>query len=77
MPRTKKTKDLCVGCHDNYYNNAVTSNTGECWSYKSARIARKKFVPIDMRPPWDLPIITTLSCHRKRRHVAVDPKVMR
>lgn len=77
MARTPKTKSLCVGCRDNYYNNAVTSSTGECWSFSSARIARKKFVPMDLRPPWDVPVVTTLSCHRKKGYVAVKPEVMR
>ena len=72
----KKTKSMCSGCRDNYYNSGM-STTGECWSFSSARVAKKKFVPMDMRPPWDLPIITTLSCHRKPRHVAVGPRVMR
>ena len=77
MPRTKKTKQLCVGCRDNYYNNAVTSNTGECWSFESARVVKKKFVPLDLRPPWNMPAETTLSCYRKKGYVAVRPEVMR
>ncbi len=77
MVRTKKTKDLCVGCRNNFYNGNNSYGIAECWSYKSARIARKKFVPIDLRPPWKLPVITTLSCHWKQRFVAVGPTVMR
>jgi hypothetical protein len=77
MPRTKKTKGLCVGCRDNYYNHPQNSTTGECWSFSSARVRRKKFVPLDMRPPWTLPVVTTLSCYRRPGYVAVKPEVMR
>lgn len=73
----KKSKQLCAGCRDNFYNSTHTSNTGECWSYPSARIKKKKFVPLDMRPPWDIPAETTLSCHRRKGYVAVGKDQVR
>ena len=72
--RTKKTKTLCIGCTENFYNGNNDLGVTECWNYKSGTIRRKKFVPVWMRPPWtDVPVITTLSCHRKKGYVSVAP----
>lgn len=78
MPRTKKTKSLCVECYNDFYNGKNSLGVVECWSFKSARVTKKKFIPMDLRPPWDtVPVEVTLSCHRRQRYVAVGPKVMR
>lgn len=77
MPRVKKTKSMCVGCSENFYNGNNSYGVSECWNFKSAKVCKKKFVPMDMRPPWTMPSETTLSCYRKKGYVKVDPKVER
>lgn len=71
--RPCKSKDLCRGCYDDFYNSAP----GGCWSYEDATVTRKKFVHIDQVPPWKNQPVWTLSCHRKQRYVVVGPEVER
>lgn len=73
MSRTKKSKRLCVGCRDNFYNGNNNLGVKECWDFESARIKRIKFIPLNQRPPWDQPAVTTLSCYRKKGYMAVGP----
>jgi hypothetical protein len=74
---TKKTKSMCSGCHENFYNGHNDYGIKECWSFKSARVVKKKLVHKDHVPPWDHAAVTTLSCYRKPDHVSVGPKVTR
>ena len=34
----QKSKDLCTGCKDAYYNEGNNSNTGECWMFEKAEV---------------------------------------
>lgn len=67
----KKTKKLCSGCKDNFYNGNNPLGVEECWSFENAQVVKKKFVPMSQRPPWNMPAVTTLSCHRKTGYAAV------
>lgn len=33
-----KTTEHCVGCYNNFYNQAGNSTTGKCWSLPSAKL---------------------------------------
>jgi hypothetical protein len=70
MEKPEKSKELCSGCYDDFYNQR-----GGCWSYDGAKVCLKKFVHIDQRPPWKNAPEWTLSCHRRQRFVAVGPNV--
>ena len=37
----KPSKDLCIGCRDDYYNYGGNSHTGECWRLSDARVVDK------------------------------------
>ncbi len=63
-----KSKDLCRGCYDDFYNQ---TDAEECWSYADSRVALKKFVHIDQVPPWKNKTEWTLSCHHRQRFVSV------
>lgn len=71
----KKDKSMCSGCVDNFYNGNNPYDIAECWSFKSAEVCKKKFVPLDMRPPWKMKSQQTLSCYRKKGYVKVDPEI--
>lgn len=78
----KKSESMCRGCYNDFYNHTnmganMKDGAPRCWSWESAEVTRKKFVHVDQRPPWHGPAVTTLTCHRKQRYVAVDPKVTR
>lgn len=57
-----KTKELCRGCTNNFYNG---EGAAECWSYKGAKVVRR------WRTGWWTPPETagaftrvdTLTCH--------------
>jgi hypothetical protein len=72
---TCKSQRYCSGCRDNFYNGNNGLGVTECWSLKTAEVVTKKFVHVDARPPWKQRPEKTYSCHRRERHIAVDPKV--
>lgn len=72
----KKSKDLCIGCTENFYNGNNPYGVKECWCYKSATVCKRKFIPLDMSPPWKVPAQTTLSCHKKKGYVSVGEEIL-
>jgi len=66
-----KTKDLCRGCRDDYYNAA---QEGGCWCFAGAGVVEKCFVHLSMVPPWRVDPEATLSCHQRKSYVAVGPE---
>ena len=75
MPVSEKLA-LCVGCHQDFYNGKNDLGVKVCWSLESAEPVKKKFIHLDSPPPWkDQEVEDTLSCHRRPRHIKVDPEV--
>lgn len=71
------TKTDCSGCIDDFYNTEGSrfSPDGKCWSFDGATMGPVKFVPLDMRPPWDgLPLEVAPNCYRKKGSVALRKK---
>jgi hypothetical protein len=68
----KKSKQMCGGCEDNFYNGNNPYSVKECWSYKSAKIKSRKRVPINQVPPWKQPPEKLLSCYKKKGYVFVE-----
>jgi len=59
--KPKKSKDLCIGCYNNYYN---TERNG-CWSYKTAKVVLASYpYSLNQRPPFVLHY--QLSCFRRK-----------
>jgi hypothetical protein len=67
-----KTKKLCSGCHDDFYNNRQNFSQFGCWSFKTARVVKRAFVHVDQVPPWHNPLVTTLDCHHRSRYITVE-----
>lgn len=63
----KKSKQMCVGCRDNFYN----LERDGCWLFESATIMKKKKVAMDQHPPWTQLADTVLSCRRESGYVYV------
>lgn len=73
-PTIEEKRKYCNRCRDNFYNDKKNNPSGQCWSLETSNIVIRKFVPVDQRPPYDnISIETTLDCHRRDRHVAIDP----
>jgi len=70
--RMNKSKTLCIGCNDDFYNGKNDLGIEECWCFEDAEIVEKRKVPITMRPPWDgLPLEPRLSCFRQKGYVFI------
>lgn len=65
----------CFGCRDDFYNGKNSYGVQECWSRKSAKLVKKKLIPIDLRPPYlyiktkEIP-----NCYYKERYSSVAPE---
>ena len=66
-----KDKTLCGGCYNNDYNWGL-GGAKECWSFKSAKITRRKQVPLDQVPPWTQLPIYKFNCYQRRGYVFID-----
>lgn len=68
----KKSKKLCEGCYNDFYNQGG-GGAKECWSYAGAEVCKRAFVHVSMVPPWKVKPVTTLTCHHKKNHWAIEP----
>ncbi len=69
-----KKVDNCIGCRDNFYNGNNTYGISECWYLKTAKLAERKEVHIDQRPPWKQKPMKVLSCYKRPQYVYVNPE---
>jgi len=77
MGKPAKSKSLCVGCHNDYYNHNGNSHTGECWMFENAKLVKRKCVHIDQRPPWNQNPIWVFDCYSERGYVYVGANQIR
>jgi hypothetical protein len=69
-----KSKEMCEGCRDNFYNGNNDIGVKTCWHYKTAKIVMRKMVPYTLVPPWKMKPIKVLSCRRVSGYAFIDPK---
>lgn len=62
-----KSKSMCSGCRDDYYNRPGNSTTGECWCYAKAKVVRRWRIHWWTAPtvPQAYTEVETLACHRE------------
>jgi len=62
MPTAPKSKSLCDGCRDNFYNG---EGAAECWSFKKAEVVRRWKLGWWTAPtqPAAFVEVETLNCH--------------
>ena len=41
MSKPAKSKQLCSGCHNNFYNGNNDIGVSGCWSFKSAAVVKR------------------------------------
>jgi hypothetical protein len=64
-----KTKSMCCGCRDNYYN----LNRGGCWSFANAKIVKRVRVGIWEPPPYSKDRAEKcLSCYRPEGYAMLE-----
>jgi|SRR6185295_3929267 len=65
MKAPLKTKSLCSGCRDNFYNGNNPLGVSECWSFKNAKVVKRWrigwWTPQDKKENFDR--VSTFSCY--------------
>jgi hypothetical protein len=56
----KKSKELCRGCRDDYYNH---NREGGCWLFANAKVVQLQRVGTWQPPPYSWHPETRLSCY--------------
>ena len=69
---SNKSKSMCVGCENNFYNGNNSYGVKECWSFENAIIKIRKQVGLNDRPPWKWKGKKMLSCYHKKGYFFVD-----
>ena len=60
---SEKTKSMCSGCRDNFYNGNNSLGVAECWHFKDAKVVQRVIIHRDQMPPYrNLKTEPTLSC---------------
>jgi hypothetical protein len=73
MPKTKPmTKAKCSGCENDFYNGNNNLGVAECWGLKTAKVIKRKQVPLDQRPPWTQAARPFPDCYRKKGYVFIN-----
>lgn len=67
-----KTKNMCSGCKDNFYNGNNTYGIKECWNYKNARVVKRLRVGIWDKPPYSHKPIKVLSCYSEKGYAFLE-----
>jgi len=55
-----KSKSLCFGCRDDYYNQ---NREGGCWAFKGAKVVKRQRVGTWQPPPYPWNPETRLACY--------------
>ena len=73
---TEKSKSMCDGCHDDFYNRSVS---GGCWCFADAKIVVRMRVGVWQNPPYEWNPQECLSCYNpdgSRMIEKNDPRVV-
>ena len=57
-----KSKSMCSGCDNDYYNRPGNSHTSECWCFQNAKVVERTPVGWWQNPPYKWAPIKTLNC---------------
>jgi hypothetical protein len=73
---TEKSKSMCGGCHDDFYNHSVS---GGCWCFENAKVVTRMRVGVWQNPPYKWAPQEVLSCYNPdgaRMIGKSDPRVV-
>jgi len=70
----KKSKKMCIGCYNNFYNGNNNLGIKECWSYVSSKIIERVEVGINEMPPYYHKPRKFLNCYRKSGYAYLTPE---
>ena len=69
MTREEKLSH-CSGCYCNDYNHGL-GGAKECWHLDTMKLAPRKEVHVDQRPPWNQRATLLPTCYHRQRYVYV------
>ena len=64
----------CLGCNNNFYNGNNSLGVEKCWSLSSAKLIKRKRVPIDQRPPWNQNSEKLPDCYSEKGYIFTKPE---
>ena len=73
---TEKSKSMCVGCREDYYNHNAS---GGCWCFENAKVVVRMRVGVWQNPPYQWNPQNVLSCFSPdgaRMIERCDPRVV-
>lgn len=67
MAKVKKTREMCYGCRNDFYNyGGATGDCHQCWSFNKAKIIKVIEIGTWERPPYkNKPIKKKLNCYHR------------
>lgn len=68
MKKHTKSKQLCSGCTDNFYNGNNPYGIKECSHYKNSKVVKKVIAKLDEPPPF-FRSDYCLDCYRQKGYV--------
>lgn len=72
MPVTM-TKDDCLGCEDDFYNDHNPMGVKECWLFKTATLIMRRRVGLWEPPPWTAEPELLPHCYHAKGVIFVQP----
>lgn len=72
----EKSKSMCAGCRDDFYNGNNPMGIQECWHFTSATVENRIIVGIHERPPYKRKPQACLSCFHPTGKAAVKPEAL-
>ena len=68
--KRKPRRSDCCGCKDECYFSTM-SDSGECWSFRTAVITKALDIHVDARPPYSGRETARPNCYKRPRYVRV------
>lgn len=67
----------CDGCREDFYNGKNPYGVETCWMRKSATLAERLLVPVDLAPPYlHIKPESIPTCYKRDRYVTVKPEAV-
>lgn len=73
----KMTKQHCIGCEQDFYNDKNPMGVKECWSFKTATLVPRIRISIHERPPYTQKPKMLPACRQEKGYVLVKPEAIK
>jgi len=76
MSKPTKSKRMCAGCRDNFYNGNNPMGVNECWAFSDAKVMKRLAIGKWQSPPYTLDMKHrewTMACWNSPDIIYIDP----